>query len=436
MFIHGWNENSHAFDYIVKKIFSGADHERHEIRLADFITLDDSVTFTDLVEAMQYSWQKNKLPCVGKDVAVITHSTGALVLRAWLQRYYPQGGSPISNVIMLAPPNFGSHLAHKGRAFYGRILKGLGHSRPFEVGENLLLDLELASPYAWRLAMLDCFSENTSFHKDDILTTVFIGDAGYDGIASAANIPGSDGVVPIACANLMPQLLTINYEKGRPVFAITKPKSKVAFKILPGINHASILGDKYNADDLAKVYHAALNVTGAKFDRYCLNISRENELLFKDAGYSLYQQTVVKTKNQYGDSVKDYFVSFAEHMSRYMCLSEHFHNCLVASVHANSDNSSYRSFTMDADILFRAGLSLDTCIDFSIIGAPCLDHSSVSAGYRPHDAANSKALELKMVAMQQLFSPYSVLLVDWTILREHKTELFSIHREKSVASII
>ena len=198
--IHGWSDSSHSFEDLLRHVQHIAPENHYVIKLADFISLDDSVTFDDLIDAMQQAWQQHNLDQTGKYIDIITHSTGGLILRGWLQRYYPAGNSPIAHVLMLAPPNFGSHLAHKGRAFFGRLFKGFGVDHPFEVGEQLLRDLEMASPYTWQLAMQDCFGAHSPFHADDIMLTFGIGGCGYHGVAAAANLPGSDGVVPLgAC---------------------------------------------------------------------------------------------------------------------------------------------------------------------------------------------------------------------------------------------
>ncbi|MFQ5961640.1 MAG: hypothetical protein ACE5MG_09595 [Candidatus Methylomirabilales bacterium] len=91
----------------------------------------------------------------------VTHSTGALVLRQWFQQY-PKSQSQTGNVVFLAPANFGSPLAAMGKSLIGKIFKGQHgmHADLFEVGENILHGLELASPYAWGLAHHDIFGNN------------------------------------------------------------------------------------------------------------------------------------------------------------------------------------------------------------------------------------------------------------------------------------
>ena len=49
---------------------------------------------------------------------------GALVVRDWMTHHYRPETVPFKRHLMLAPANFGSQLAHKGRAWYGRVFKG------------------------------------------------------------------------------------------------------------------------------------------------------------------------------------------------------------------------------------------------------------------------------------------------------------------------
>ncbi|MGV8364783.1 alpha/beta hydrolase, partial [Pseudomonas aeruginosa] len=91
-----------------------------------------------------------------RTVDVVVHSTGALVLRDWLTRHFDPASAPVKRFLMLAPANFGSPLAHKGRSFIGRVLKGWNRFVG-QTGTQVLKGLELGSPYSWQLAERDLF---------------------------------------------------------------------------------------------------------------------------------------------------------------------------------------------------------------------------------------------------------------------------------------
>lgn len=422
LFIHGWSEDSHCFSYLQQMLFPN-NSKKYQINLADFVTLDDTVTFTDLVAAMQQAWTKHNLPVSNKDVDIVTHSTGALVLRAWLRQYYPRGNSPIERVVMLAPPNFGSHIAHKGAAFYGRIYKGLNKQNPFEVGENLLKDLEIGSEFTQRLAEFDCFSGYSSFQPNDIMVTILIGGSGYDGFASVANVPCSDGVVPIPLAQLEPKRLKIRYDSSdKPYFDLINSTSQVACKIIPSLNHSSILTGEGDIH-FSKILHEALTVSSIEFLSYRVRLMNENKSLGKEKNISPYQKTLVNVTNQFSENVNEYFIAFAAEYGRFISNMNNFHDELVKSVHCNTYNSSVRCFTLDTECLFD---SKDK-IDISIIALPCLDKKYSNVGYRAHDVSNEKALVVTMQDMKNLLEPYSLLMLDWQVVREFKESLFRLH---------
>ena len=426
LFIHGWSEDSHCFHDLQQVLFP-LDSKKYQINLADFVTLDDTVAFTDLVAAMQQAWLKHNLPLENKNVDIVTHSTGALVLRAWLRQYYPYGKSPIERVVMLAPPNFGSHIAHKGTAFYGRIYKGLNRQNPFEVGENLLKDLEIGSEFTQRLAEFDCFGGYSSFQPNDIMVTILIGGSGYDGFASIANVPCSDGVVPIPLAQLEPKKLKIRYDSSdKPYFDILHSTSKVAFKILPSLNHSSILTGE-NEYNFAKILHEALTVTPVEFLAYRKRLMHENKSL-NQQNIAQYQKTLVSVTNQFFESVNEYFISFAAEYGRFISNMNNFHDDLVKSVHCNTYNSSVRCFTLDTECL----LDSEDKIDLSIIAMPCLDKNYSKVGYKAHDVSNSKALVVTMQDMKTLLEPYSLLMLDWQVVREFKDSLFRLHVDENI----
>ena len=112
------------------------------VSLADYVSMEDEVRFDDVAEAMDVAWRRHGLPRGKGVVDAIVHSTGGLVIRDWLQRHCTPARAPVKHLVMLAPANFGSHLAHKGRSFIGRVYKGFVAKKPegraFETGTHIL----------------------------------------------------------------------------------------------------------------------------------------------------------------------------------------------------------------------------------------------------------------------------------------------------------
>lgn len=129
--IHGWSDTSKSFQGLERELVKRLQIQPTVIRWADYVSLVDAVTLADISEAMNQAWTDNGLPRTPRSVDVIVHSTGGLVIRDFQHKYFGDGTgkkSPIRHLVMLAPANFGSSLAHKGRSFVGRVLKGWGQN--------------------------------------------------------------------------------------------------------------------------------------------------------------------------------------------------------------------------------------------------------------------------------------------------------------------
>ena len=423
--IHGWNEDSSVFSSFINSLSYQYAHT-HVMGMADFMSLDDDVTFDDLVTAMEHAWHTYGLPIAGKKVDVITHSTGALIFRAWLNRYYKGKVSPINHLLMLAPPNFGSHLAHRGRAFIGRVLKGFGHHRPFEVGANLLKGLELASSFTWELAMDDCFSSSAPFNSEDILTTILIGATGYEGIAAAANEPGSDGTVPIACANLNPCMLAIKQGvSGSLEYEVKKSHNEIAFGVIPNVNHRTILGedDAFTYD--VKLCGKALSIKRQQFhawQRHLAQITLQHS--------NSYQNILTKVYDQFNNLADDYHLDFE--CDDDCNPSSYFHDDFVRSVHAFQEDNNYRSFKVDVSHLSSCNFSE---INISMTAFPSMHDMHINVGYTPCNTEHNNALNLPLALAKQLFVPATTLLLDWRMTKKQKQKLFAIHKETKQALV-
>ena len=129
--LHGWSDSSASFR-AVAQFLAGASPINGPVLplwLGDYISMDDDITFDDLADAMTSAWSARGLPLTPRSVDLVVHSTGALVARHWMTRAFTPTTNPIRRLVMLAPANFGSHLAHKGHSFVGRVWKGYKSKR-------------------------------------------------------------------------------------------------------------------------------------------------------------------------------------------------------------------------------------------------------------------------------------------------------------------
>lgn len=124
--LHGYASNSSPLRPL-KEAREAQTLEVREVSLGDYTTRDDTITFNELVQLFQERLGEDKPAYVGEGFNLIAHSTGALVARHWLATYHADGGSraPVHHLIMLAPANFGSRLAHHGNSVVGRFASRL-----------------------------------------------------------------------------------------------------------------------------------------------------------------------------------------------------------------------------------------------------------------------------------------------------------------------
>ena len=171
--LHGWSDSSESFDPLIAFLkengFSVAS-----LFLGDYISLRDDVRIEDVARRMEevvrekMARSKGAKDRLDKTFDLVVHSTGGLLARRWISEYYKSTKCPVRNLLMLAPANFGSRLAHKGRSMLGRLFKG-NLTTGFQVGEEMLYALELASPFQWELAQKDLFvpedgGDSTAFY--------------------------------------------------------------------------------------------------------------------------------------------------------------------------------------------------------------------------------------------------------------------------------
>ena len=380
--LHGWSDVSASFEPLARLLRARLDdRDISIIQLADYISMEDEVRFDDIVSAMETAWRRNGLPTGRGSVDAIVHSTGGPVIRDWLQRNYGLGDAPIRHLVMLAPANFGSPLAHKGRSLAGRIWKGFIVKRPqgaaFETGTRILKGLELASPYSWELAERDRFGDGGEMYgPGNVLCTVLVGqNAG--GLSNAiANEDRWDGTVRVATANMdcarMKVVFPADPTDAEPVIHEAEVSSGMTvFGVLDRHDHGSIKLAQTEGRSLARVERTrrdsdllsyivrALTVSDDDFERWRNTLAGRNRELLERADRARtsekhgYQNTVVRVQDQYGVGVEDFLIEFFEKDDDRSRFSRKLHRAAFRSVHAYSDDRSHRSFYIDCTALSR-----------------------------------------------------------------------------------
>jgi len=434
--IHGWSDNARSFMRLARLLQDRLKITPKIISLANYVTMDDQVTYPDLVTAMSRAWQREGLPTKPGSVDVVLHSTGALVVRNWLVDNYTPTTAPIKNMVMLAPANFGSSLAHKGRAFYGRIIKGFNSRKLFQVGAKLLLGLELASPYAWDLAFRDRFGSKVFYGPSKILCTVLIGNSGLHGISAAINEPGSDGVVRISSANLNCAHLDADFHDNplKPTYTLKQSNGQTAFGIMDGENHDTIAAKDKGPKNPATLENivTGLTIKDNQFSKWCNELNAANNVVIQQNINNDYkhcfQNSIVSVKDQYGFHVDDYFLEFYSEDERHNWFTELFHTDIIRSTHPYQLDKSYRDLYMNTTKLYNA---LDNKVDqihISLTAMPQYQPGVNMVGYRTFTEQDIGAIQVKRNQIKKVFAQNRTLLTRITLRREQADSVFEFEK--------
>lgn len=439
--IHGWSDTYVSFKKLADWLLDQDIYQdiRH-IYLGNYISLDDDVTFNDLAEAMQAAWIDESLPTEPRSVDVVVHSTGGLVIRDWMTTHYKHDTNPVYRLLMLAPANFGSHLAHKGKSFIGRVFKGFKSEKPFQTGTHILNGLEVASPYSWELAKKDLFGGSTWYGSGKVLCTVLIGTKGYSGISSIGNQSGSDGTVPVSCANLNASRLILDFANdpqnptARPIGA----RGVTAFSRLPKENHSTIAfkdGGPKNAKTQELIIKA-LTVTDATFMMHC------NELEEYSSGARLdgesdrythgYQNTAVHLVDNFNADVEDYFLElFVKRQNDSKSIdsvkTSKLQENVVSKAHTYTNNSAYRSLMIDCTNLDGMSSEMTGPLCVAITALPDV-HQTKSVGYDTYAWDAIDSLKLDAQTRDKYFKPDRTVLVEFSIKRIQTDKVFSFKK--------
>ncbi|NOQ29816.1 MAG: hypothetical protein GQ570_01710 [Helicobacteraceae bacterium] len=306
VFIHGWSVTSTAtygnMPSILQKVApKSLDLEVENIYLGEYISFSDEVTLHDIARAFE-SARLEKLQ--DQKFACVTHSTGAVVVRLWLDLFFKNNlrTSPLSHLVMLAPANHGSALAILGKSRVGRLKAWVDG---VEAGVKVLEWLQLGSEEQWELnsSWLEyTYTKETFFPF--VLSGEKIDEKFYDFINSYLVEKGSDGVVRLAATNL-------NYKKLKLVQNINKESNPLElegpirssapcpFEIVPNASHS---GEDYGIMQSAKKSSPAIRSI-----LKCLEVSTNKQyksMITKSVGE--FVMFIFNIKDNYGNKVEDY----------------------------------------------------------------------------------------------------------------------------------
>jgi hypothetical protein len=387
LIVHGYSDGSTSFSGLRDFFIREGGYKESHTHFVDYTSMDDGTTYRDLADKLDTDYRSH----FGNDrIDVVCHSTGALVVRAWLvlrnersRRRAGESGKvppcPVERLICFAPANFGSDLALLGQSFLSKFRTTFFNSHShgddrFETGKALLQGLEPASPFQWELSMYDLHGSNTYFSpKRDpdqrCYPFVLSAGTGYTGLQAKLikerSKPGTDGTVRIPGTGLNTRLCTLDFPDDAQAKLIWYDEFKfehIPFAVFAGFNHGSIIDPNapgfLATDGPGTLALQALTVTSN--ERY-----KEVYDLFKKAMESNYsrtegderrcfQQFFFKVRDDVDLPVPDYFVDFhvvEKDGSPNEELTVRFDEYFKASFYRHSVDPSHRVMLVDCSKL-------------------------------------------------------------------------------------
>lgn len=379
LIVHGYSDGSTSFTALGDFFVAQGLYAPGDVYYLDYSSMDDQATFEDFADKLDAD---HRTLLRGERVDVACHSTGSLVVRAWLALHAERAARreqpepcPVDRLLCFAPANFGSDLAKLGQSFLGKVRSTFfnSHSRGQDVlesGKAVLEGLEPASPFQWRLSMIDLHSARSYFKAQQdpdkrCYPLVLAAGTGYGGIQAELikerKKPGTDGTVRIAGTSLNTRHCTIDFRENGTVLRWW-PEWKfqdIPFAIFAGFNHGSIIDPNTAGflDPLGPGTWAVAALQQVKDDAsYGRVAARARELTEqnyqrldpKDQGR--YQQFFFRVRDDVDLDVNDFYVDFRvvnADASRHDELTLRFVNDFSANFYRHSASGAHRVMMLD-----------------------------------------------------------------------------------------
>lgn len=363
--LHGWSDKSVSFEPIATFL---REHEAEvvSIWLGDYQSMRDRITLWDLGLAFRRALEGEKIPLDRFSFDCVIHSTGALVAREFLRQICGDNSSltPIRNLVMLAPADFGSPLAKIGKSVMGRLFKGwnfddVAGGSIGETGERVLDALEMASPYSWDLGLKELLGERASlFSSKNCRCTILVGTNKYSGMRGVTHVAGGDGTVLVSTANLNAHYYRVDFvDPDDPEIVETKStRTPIAFAVLDR-NHGTITHPDDRQENVPQVaewqqlFLGGLQITEAGYAGHVQACERQTAQTFaqgKGDNFHQYMHVVFQVRDQFGQPVSDYVIDFYQlEDDAADRVYQKIHRDVLEKVWTNTRNASFRSFLLD-----------------------------------------------------------------------------------------
>lgn len=423
--VHGYSDVGGSFqswhDALVERGYDVA-----QLSTCSYATLTNEVTIKDIAEGFDRALREDADLATGAPFDAIVHSTGMLVLRAWLTRF-GKGNRVhrLKHLIGLAPATWGSPLAHKGRSLIGALFKGNKDvtSPDFMEAGNLVLDgLELASRFTWDLAEEDLFGPGTYYDGTPHTPWpfVFCGNQDYGGLRGLLNQDGTDGTVRWAGCALDSRKFSLDLTGAASgaarVSAPLPSRLDSPVIMVDGCDHGSILSRP--PAGLVDQVVLALQVDSLGAYQRWQNGARQWSQAARAATHP-YQQFIVRLLDERGDPVPDYNVQLLQQNGERV-------RSFDRMVHRYAADPSLRAFHVDLQEIeparhqgFRVRLRASSgshLVGYAGVGTDKLRLTGQSGDEGIWDAQFELPAEHRSTV--RLFHPLTTTLIEMRINRE------------------
>ncbi|HEY6348895.1 MAG TPA: hypothetical protein VI636_05735 [Candidatus Angelobacter sp.] len=458
--VHGYSADAQAF-HPVRNALAATGIPTIEINVCNYVSLNNEITIKDIAEGFDRALANHPLlKDEAQDFDAIVHSTGMLVVRAWLVNYGDDVGTNkrlkrLKHLVGLAPATWGSPQAHKGRTWLGSLVKGNKKFGPdfLNAGDQVLRGLELGSSFTWELACWDLIGEKPFYGRgaDTPYVAIFIGNRPYDGISSVANDPGTDGTVRWSGCALNARKISIDLTRSSVggqrarISPWASDRLDIPMIAVDGKNHGTIIAEP--DPGMIKLVSAFLQISdeSAHSDwlssaqaysqkglppmlvnpgAHAAGITAEAAKLFdhligKQVGTEMegWQQFVVHARDEWGDGISDYLIDVLKmENGNWTPFTE-----MYTDVHAYGADPSYRCFHLRLPKgISSAGTPIHVRINAST-GTELMAYRAYGAGVQ-NLGADAEPVELDITKLDggkgTLFYPFTTTMIEILLNRE------------------
>jgi hypothetical protein len=460
LIVHGYSDGRTSFtglgDYLIgRKVYSADD-----VLYLNYSSMDDEATFHDFADKLDADY------CARFDderLDVICHSTGSLVVRAWLSLRAARAARrglretvicPVDRLVCLAPANIGSDLAGLGQSFLGKFRATFFNSNSNEgdfgeSGKAVLRGLEPASPFQWDLSFnYDLHSTHSFFRpsanpKQVCYPFVLAAGEAYTGVEARVLEPrgriGTDGTVRIAGTSLNTRACTLDFRPDGAVIQWWQEHKfpRIPFAVFAGVNHGSIIDgrrpDYGEPNRPGRVIEDVLRqptspdsyeAMAARFDE----VSDWNFARLPPERQTKFQQFFFRVQDDVDQVVEDYHIDFhveGADGEPHEALTLQFDRDFESHITTHSTTRSHRVFMMNCTNLEAFGAELArhrARLVLEITGvSPLPDVRYVTSRFVVFDPAAPRGDE------PSLLFPNTTTLINVALNRMQTNRLLSIH---------